>query len=356
MAIPSFDPESRFISKLSIIFISLAIFTFSIILLPYFFPEISFKTLGELGAFSNGIIMPIVGIAAALLTFLAFYIQYLANLEFQKQFKIQQFESQFYEMIRLHKENINEMKITGYDLTQRKIYNFGILTSVEKNETVRLTEGRKVFVTMITELSACILILIKYNKELGSPITEEKLNMLAYQFFFFGTKSESIHVDGIKLNIVKIFSKKLEEIKNQHRTSSGLKNRFGLGYDETIKLYIKYSPFSGHESRLGHYYRHLFNTVEYVVNQDIFVYEEKRKYLKLLRSQMSNDEHLLLYYNYLIGFGKEWGDQNYLTKYRMLKNLPIERVKYVENPRDHFKTFINSLKESGDEMFERGDY
>lgn len=129
--------------------------------------------------------------------------------------------------------------------------------------------------------------------------------------------------------------------------------------DKTIKLHIKYFPFSGHENRLGHYYRHLYSTVKYVVNKEkkgLIDYKQSREYLKILRSQMSNDEQLMLYYNYKIGFGKDWENEGYLTKYRMLHNLPIDQVKYAENPRTHFQDFINSIKADEGALFEWGDY
>lgn len=84
-------------------------------------------------------------------------------------------------------------------------------------------------------------------------------------------------------------------------------------------------------------------------------YKQAREYLKILRSQMSNDEQLMLYYNYIIGFGKDWENDGYLTKYRMLHNLPINRIKYAENPRVHFKDFIDSLKPEDGHLFEWGD-
>ena len=135
---------------------------------------------------------------------------------------------------------------------------------------------------------------------------------------------------------------------------------------ELVKMYIKYRPFSGHESRLGHYYRHLFSCVNYVINNEknnLFDYKTSRHYLKILRSQLSNDEQLMLYYNYMLGAGAEWdklgkrGNQ-FLTKYRILHNIPINNVEIVESPRVHFKEYIEKNKEilSNDPLFEWGDF
>ena len=77
---------------------------------------------------------------------------------------------------------------------------------------------------------------------------------------------------------------------------------------------------------------------------------------------MSNDEQILLYHNYISGIGEDWESEEnlFLSKYRMLHNLPIDRVKHVEKPRKHFaKKIISIAKKSNsksDPMFEWGDY
>ena len=66
---------------------------------------------GTLGDLVGGTLNPILGLFGILVGGLAFYAQYQANKQVQEQFKIQQFESQFYEMLSLHKENVNEIEI-----------------------------------------------------------------------------------------------------------------------------------------------------------------------------------------------------------------------------------------------------
>jgi len=64
-----------------------------------------------------------------------------------QQNKVAQFESQFYEMLKLHRDNSGEMEITGYDFVETDT----ILKRIEK-----VTDGRKVFVTMKTELESIL--------------------------------------------------------------------------------------------------------------------------------------------------------------------------------------------------------
>lgn len=339
------------------------------IMLPMvFYNSDKIDSIGTIGDAVGGILNPVIAIGAALLTFLAFYIQYQANEEVRIQFKIQQFENQFFEMLRLHKENINEMRITGYEIlieTSKERGTDGGLISLSETYTnaVRMTEGRKIFVTLATELIACYEILEFYNHLWDTKIKELHLLELAYQFFFFGSNSEIVSSKNIDKQVVENFRIELNRISKLHKNSSGVKNRIMGLKGKTIKLYFKYTPFSGHENRLGHYYRHLYSTVKYVVKKEkdgLFDYQQSREYLKILRSQMSNDEQLMLYYNYIIGFGRDWeNDENkFFSDYRMLHNLPIDSVRYVDNPRDFFKDQMAKIKEktnSKEEMFEWGD-
>jgi len=360
--------KNYIITPLIVISVILIIISF---LSPYYFTK---KEIGEVLVFDattgwtgdtlGGIMNPFIALAGAVLTFIAFYIQKIANDDIKNQFKIQQFESQFYEMLRLHKENINEMRINGYEPSiEASIQKDDSNNIISKTETIttvtRVTEGRKVFVTMITELVTCYEILEYYDYQWQKNIEKQHLLELAYQFFFFGSKSEIVSSKYIDKLIIENFRIELNKIRDLHKNSSGVKNIISGLEGKEIKLYIKYLPFSGHENRLGHYYRHLYSTVKYIVNKEkegLYNYKQSREYLKILRSQMSNDEQLMLYYNYIIGFGADWENEGYLTKYRMLHNLPINKVKYAADPRKHFSVFINSIKEGEGELFEWGDF
>ncbi|RYE12103.1 MAG: hypothetical protein EOP45_23460, partial [Sphingobacteriaceae bacterium] len=54
------------------------------------------------------------------------------------------------------------------------------------------------------------------------------------------------------------------------------------------------------------------NSLEYLKND-----QEKIKYLRILRAQLSNHEQILLFYNWLSGHGKNWenDNQHFFTKY-----------------------------------------
>jgi hypothetical protein len=85
-----------------------------------------------------------------------------------------------------------------------------------------------------------------------------------------------------------------------------------------------YLPFEGHQSRLGHYYRHLYQTVSFVENKgrplNINIYE----YVKTIRAQLSTHEQALLLINSQTPLGKNWMTNGYITNYRMVQNLPMQ--------------------------------
>lgn len=83
---------SNMASKLSLLFIIIALLGFTILLLPFFFEDYNFDKLASLGDTVGGFLNPVIAIAAALLTFLAFYIQYQANKQVERQFEKQQID------------------------------------------------------------------------------------------------------------------------------------------------------------------------------------------------------------------------------------------------------------------------
>jgi hypothetical protein len=64
--------------------------------------------------------------------------------------------------------------------------------------------------------------------------------------------------------------------------------------------------------------------VKFVTNPKTITYEEKRNYLRVLRSILSNYEQLHIFYNWYSSTGAAWedGSNRFLTDYRMIHNLP----------------------------------
>ncbi|WP_170250081.1 putative phage abortive infection protein [Sphingobacterium allocomposti] len=283
------------------------------------------------------------------------------------------------------------MEIDGYE------YNYSAI------KELRVTKGRKVFVTMIRELE-CIYLIIKkcyklkvanlkidtithYDNKSDSkndifsqktyylfPNNENKKYLfLAYEIFFHGLdRFEDSYYDNRYHNYNNSFLLELINELHKCRKSHSLggkkidnylsvkgscfidKEVFKENLDKkypSLKMYFNYKPFSGHQRRLGHYYRHLISSTGFVVKNSILTYEQKREYLKLLRGQLSNHEIVLLYYNFLSGYGSKWENEknSFLINYRMLHNIQRELVLPEFNQVDKLLSIKNNFIYKGDD-------
>jgi hypothetical protein len=108
---------------------------------------------------------------------------------------------------------------------------------------------------------------------------------------------------------------------------------FNQSFPEKYPAGRPFKYYGGHQFKLGHYYRHLFQTVRYIDQQEVFCYREKYEYAKTLRAQLSTPEQYLLFFNSLSISGRQWEfahikgkSQNLncylITKYNLIKNVP----------------------------------
>jgi hypothetical protein len=289
--------------------------------------DFDFSLTGQIGDTIGGIMNPFVAIAGVIVTGLAFYVQYKANKQQRelflkeqkqsnsqlqkqidnqnKQNQIQLFESQFYEMLKLHRENVTEMRINGYDFEEDKQ-----LKRFEKT-----TEGRKIFVTMKSEFESILALYTKDNK-----LTQSGFHK-CYKLFFSGLNEyeQEFPEDEIFVGLLK-------KARKQHQNpKKGIKKNWERKeFIKDVNLNFNYKPFSGHSSRLGHYFRHLYLIVKSIANSELIEdYDEKMKYLRILRAQLSNHEQILMFYNWLSGYGSDWENKkhSFLTEYCMIHNL-----------------------------------
>lgn len=109
-----------------------------ICLFPFLFTIngcIDFRNTGQIGDTIGGIMGPFVAIAAAILTFLAFWVQFKANEQQRKDIALERFESNFFELLHFHQEITNELLLKCY------IYDF----TIYNNQKLVEEKGRDVF-------------------------------------------------------------------------------------------------------------------------------------------------------------------------------------------------------------------
>lgn len=231
----------------------------------------------------------------------------------------QQIESRFYELLKIHRENGAEMKV---------------------GESVG---GREIFKFFVKEFYLCYGVVMDVAKNKAKELTlEQKINA-AYISFYFG---------AVGLHSSQVVKKHLEDsYKNdfiETLLTTFAKKRNVLEKDANIP----YQLFDGHQVRLGHYYRHLFQTVRYINQQNILSYRDKYEYIKTLRAQFSTHEQILLFFNSLSELGQAWEkkhkgtiDNELITKYNLLKNIPKGNVSIT-----NIKDFYPNIKFEGEKV------
>ena len=122
---------------------------------------------------SNGIehMIPFIAIAAAILTFLAFLIQHQANVQLSNDNKKQQLERQFYEMLKIHCDNVK-------NLHAESLYT----DPTTGNHSQKTATGHDFFKCLLEEFD------LIYAKIYESEKKEDIFNK-AYRTFFFGIDS-----------------------------------------------------------------------------------------------------------------------------------------------------------------------
>jgi hypothetical protein len=362
--------------------LTLALLIFVGVVLVYFFistaidgyciwskNKIDFAVTGQFGDFIGGFLGTIINGAA-------FYFLYLTLNEQRKSSLKLSFETKLYELVRLHRENISELRYTKFH-----------------KDSLKTSESRKVFRVIVQEFIDCYhetkhfskiypdLEIIKpaYKIELKKIIKRNKCKVaeedlalidIAFCFFYFGVSKES---EPILLH--KFYNRYNKEFTNRCKVFLQLKpkeenlvlfNEWKIFKEKKVieksKLFEEIYPnagksnlptncnkhvlydnlaaekyYGGHQHRLGHYFRHLFQTYKFLSSQDYLSPDEKYFYGKTIRAQLSTYEQLLILFNSLCSLGMKWeytadidpipknkviDDFKFITRYNIIKNLP----------------------------------
>lgn len=355
--------------------------------------SIKFDVTGQYGDFIGGVVGTIISAAA-------FIFLYLTLSEQREAFKKERFENKFFELIKLHRDNINEMKML---LTKKKTNFTAKINDIEVEE--RQFTGREVIEYISEQIITCRReISTFFDKKKTSEIynldslkqiqeqksiSERKITLkelaridIAFCIVFFGIEYQGNYtlkrflskkynpeffsdiVDYISLKplpdtdnysrwkkIRKIRNPEIKiqivrEIINKRKVFKNTKVQTAMTSGQHLdKLFyrnnfVKY--YSGCQFQLGHYFRHLYQTINYVNNQSNLNYVKKYAYVKMLRAQLSTPEQALFFFNSLSALGEIWElcchkkfdnsadkknkikilNNHLITKYNLIKNLP----------------------------------
>jgi hypothetical protein len=262
----------------------------------------------HLGDFVGGFIGTIFTLISVLLLYSTLKDQRTAS-------TVEKFETKYFELIKMHRENVAEMGLKEH-------------------------LGKKIFVMLIREFREILKITIETAEKYNQKFESKELFIISYYALFFGVGPNSSRMlKSAMTNYDSNFVDEFEKALNNKETKKRIQEERSL----------KYTPFEGHQSRLGHYYRHLYQTVCYVDNQTCDI--DKYEYVKTIRAQLTTHEQALLFINCLTVIGEVWWDKELLTKYRFVQNIPyqfFDKEKEIDLeeyfPSDYFEWQENNLR------------
>jgi hypothetical protein len=269
----------------------------------------------EIGDSIGGILGPIIGLCATLLTFLAFYMQKRANDIVSKQFAEQKtidyrqnFENTFFNLLTIHHQIIDSI-----DFKTSKIYYLEpeLKTYIESNRFYKQEFTHE----LIIEEHLKSRDVFKFTLTILNTILEDEL---------FIEKIYGSYNNATLVQLAEDFSKlKLKKniIKYENETIySYFSSLFNIIYSNVNTDY-------------GHYFRNLYRIIK-IVDEQIFDkddevnnYKIKYSYTSIIRAQLSDDEAKWIFFNCLSKNGYE-KFKPLIEKYSLLKiiSIPIDPI------------------------------
>lgn len=220
--------------------------------------------------------------------------------------KKQNFRTNFFEYLKIHRENTREIETRG-------------------------KKGHDAFIEIYKELK---FVYDKFPANTKAAVFRLEWSYIIV-FYGLGITSTQItkailkkHYKSLEIEIDQtlVYFEQIQLRFNKER--SRIKNQFIAPI-----LHIFHKPefdgitlaciLDGHQSDLGHYYRHLYQTITFV-NEFSSLWEfEKYDYVKNVRAQFSNHEIAVFLANAYSPLGKKyWIDSQLIEKYQLVKNLP----------------------------------
>ena len=223
-------------------------------------------------------------------------------------------EEQYYQMLDVQQKVIDEINVSQVRM-------------VKLGAPVAVAEGRKAFVEFKIQMKYLLKAIKDVVGRNGFELSDVDVADIAYAVFFYGSS--------------KTWKPFMMEYLKDYPDTERLVDAIITKLDNE-KRYILYRP---NQNYLSVYFRNMYNAIKLIDNSSLFNNEEKMNYVKILRAQLSNAELYILFFNIISRFGKKWIDNNYVTKYQLIQNLPS---KYCDGyyPKDYFP----EIKFEGDEL------
>lgn len=231
--------------------------------------KIDFSNTGQIGDTIGGIMGPFVAIAASLLTFLAFWVQYKANVQQRNDIALERFESNLFELIHIQQEITNNLIFIEKRLKNVYDKEGKLKTVVEENTTIG--QGIDVF-------------------------------QLVYEDYNFGMDGEYENCNSLIVGVRVLMSK--------------------VGVDHYTDL--------KELGCLDHYFRHLYRVFKYIDDSNVIGDKQKYQYASIVRASLSQYELIMLFYNCLSPNGNE-KFKPLIERYAIFNNIRVDLLAVSEH-------------------------
>ena len=197
----------------------------------------------------------------------------------------------------------------------------------KKDEAIVIAKGRKAFVEFKIQLKYLVIEIRKVADDGGFELSDIDVADIAYAVFYYGSDT----------SWQPFMMEYLKDYKDTEKLVDGIVAKL-----KSNKRFVLERP---NHNYLSVYFRNMYNAIKLIDNSSLFNDEEKLNYVKVLRSQLSNSELYILFFNLISRFGKKWMDNNYVVKYQLIQNLP---PKYCDgyDPKNYFP----GIKFEGEEL------
>lgn len=226
---------------------------------------------------------------------------------------------QYYKMLDFQQTLIDDMAVLPVSKNQKNTATIKNKTATEFKvmEEPSAVKGRKVFVEYKVQLKYLMRAVKEISIEKELNLEEMEIADIAYAVFYYGAEKEWL---SFMYEYLKDYDQK-ELLANEILSKITKDKKHALG--RTNQNYMSV------------YSRNMYNAIKLIDQSKLLKEEEKVRYVKILRAQLSNAELYVLFFNLLSRFGKKWIINNYVVKYQLIQNLPS---KYCDgyNPKDYF--------------------
>lgn len=350
--------------------------------------ELAFAETGQFGDFIGGVIGTIFSGAGFYFLYVTLVEQRKAGESQKDAFEKERFEAKFYDLIKLYRDNVTEQSYIKYG-----------------NGKFETSSGRKVFRVIHKEFEECYaevkrfckitnqydFILekqrlkinqIKENNSLRIDEFEFAIIDITFNIVYFGVARDSEAYLSNKFSkkyksefyykLIKFMQLKPKKEKKKHFKVWELfrnentelnrpifeeiyinrRNRNYIRIINDVNILENYSLekyYGGHQHRLGHYYRHLFQSYKFLHGQTTLSDGDKYFYGKTFRAQLSTYEQSLLFINSVSSLGLKWDLEpetdgigityKLISTYHLIKNVPGRKLLNIS-----YKKFYPTVK------------